>query len=484
MIDASLVARRVAARRLFAIEGDPTARGYGEAFMRTYLPHYARHPVTGAYVPPAAWHDEFDQQVYGTLGQGAREVFLAPRGYAKSTKVSLVTVLIALARQMKQYLLLIQETGPQAKQAMSQVIHELDSNELLLADFPHLARAYVNGRPVADRDDDIAFASGARLQALGAGGSLRGRRNKEQRPDLVLIDDLEDDEHVRTKYQRDKLDEWVSSALIGALGPGADVYMVGTLLHHDAVLARLLDRWNGHRYEAMTDAADYSTTTWPELWPAERLEAARRDMGAAAFSREMLHEPISDEDKVFPRTRYRWRDMRSRLLAAEHGEFPSVKLRLAIDPAIGEKVTNDYTAITTAAQVQPGEYDVLDVWQGRLKQAALIERCCQIDQLWKRYAPVWLVESVAAQAWLAQELRRRGLAVREVRPQKDKLLRAEPVGVLYENGQVYHDEALRDGDFELQMHQFPVAEHDDQVDATVYALTDLASSPTPRITRL
>ena len=178
------IARQRVLLRRFAIQGDPRAPGYGDAFMRTYLPHYSTHPVTGTYVPPAQWHADFDAQVYGTLGSGVRKPFLAPRGFAKSTKVSLATPLICLARDLKKYVLLIQETGPQAKQAMSQIIHELDNNERLLADFPGLKRAYVKGRPVADRDDDIAFASGARLQSLGAGGSLRGRRNQEQRPDL------------------------------------------------------------------------------------------------------------------------------------------------------------------------------------------------------------------------------------------------------------------------------------------------------------
>lgn len=537
------IARERVLLRTFALAGDPTAAGYGDAFMRTYLSHYSTHPVSGIYVPPANWHADFDQQVYGSLGTGVRKPFLAPRGFAKSTKVSLATPLICLARGLKKYVLLIQETGPQAKQAMSQIIHELDNNDRLLADFPGLKRAYVKGRPVADRDDDIAFASGARIQSLGAGGSLRGRRNQEQRPDLVLIDDLEDDEHVRTDYQRDKLDEWVSSALMGALAPGADVFMVGTLLHHDAVLARLMERWGGIRYDAVYDLGVFdefysacveeyiemgkgewqadaimerldpdlieraqATSTWPGWWPAMRLATAKHDMGSAAFSRELLHEPISDEDKVFPRSRFRHRDMKSRLMAADHGEF-NVRLRCVIDPAVGEKSTNDYTAIGVFAQVTVpqrrgagidagypdrnsawlpavGEYDVLDMWQGRLKQAQLIDRCCHFDHVWKRYHPIWVVEKVAFSAWLGQALRDRGLSVREVVPGKDKLLRAEPIGVLYENGQVYHDVALKDGDFELQLHQFPAAKHDDMVDVDVYGLAELAYGKRPKASRL
>jgi hypothetical protein len=58
--------------------------------------------------------------------------------------------------------------------------------------------------------------------------------------------------------QRDKLDHWLSSALLGALAPTGDMYMVGTLLHHDAVLKRLMTRgepWQPKTYQALHRSA-------------------------------------------------------------------------------------------------------------------------------------------------------------------------------------------------------------------------------------
>lgn len=510
--------------RTFAIEGDPNAPGYGAAFMRTYLPHYMRR-TDGTYVPPAEWHADFDRQVFGTLGKGVRRAFLAPRGYAKSTKVSLGTPLIALSRRLKRYPLLVQETGPQAKQAMAAIIHELDTNELLLRDFPHLARAYVDGRPVADRDDDIVFVSGARLQAVGAGGSLRGRRNKEQRPDLVLVDDLEDDEHVRTKYQRDKLDEWTSSALLGALSPDADVYLVGTLLHHDAVLARLMQRgapWRPHTYHAITDRAVFgvlvehvqeavqslvsegglapgewdaelvrsriprgvveavtAASTWPEMWDAMKLAAKRLEMGGAAFSREYLHDPVDESTQKFPRSLYRYRDVSERVEGST--------VAISVDPATSEKSDADYSALSSIAKVgDAAEYDVLDVWRGRVSDDKLIRRITAEYAKWRdRGASVFVVfESVQAQVWGANAMRRAHVPTRSVRPNRDKVLRAVPASVLYENGQVWHAPHLRDGEFEAEMERFPAGEHDDMVDTVTYGLDELASAARPRVRSL
>ncbi len=84
-----------------AIEGDPTEPGYGCHFTATYF------RATSCTLPRGSW----SRQRIGTATStesysarsvsGAREVFLAPRGFAKSTKTSLVTPLICLARQFK-----------------------------------------------------------------------------------------------------------------------------------------------------------------------------------------------------------------------------------------------------------------------------------------------------------------------------------------------------------------------------------------------
>ena len=66
--------------------------------------------------------------------------------------------------------------------------------------------------------------------------------------------------------------------------------------------------------------------------------------------------------------------------------------------------------------------------------------------------------------------------LKTIHAKKNKTLRAEPVVALYEQGRVHHV-----GLFvvlEEEQTSFPVAsEFDDRVDATVYALTELAKAP-------
>ncbi len=453
--------------------------------MRYYLSHYMRD-TNGKLIPPAQWHLAFMQEVFATVGTKHAGAYLAPRGYAKSTIVSLALPTAMMARKLKRYIWLIEDTGGQAAQALQAITAELEANERIKNDFPHLKPTMDHrNRAVADRDDDLVLGpdlrDSIRIQALGAGQKVRGRRHQNERPDLILGDDLENDETVLTKYQREKQDMWLSSAVMGARGPHTDTYIVGTLLHFDAVLARLMKRegWRHKRYDAMTDAGDFSTSTWPEFWTEERLQDQLQQMGWRAFSREVLHQPVNEDEQLFKRGYFKHRD------APIRPEITTI--RIAVDPATGEKSSSDYSAIMVVGRTEsygkPVEYDVLEAWRGRMRGENLQAQVRNVYEKWLQagYRPIVLFEAVQAQVWASQFLQARGMPVRPIRPNRDKVLRAEPAATLYEQGSVFHATELEDGPFELELEQFPSSEFDDLVDALVYALTDLSTSRSMRL---
>ena len=83
-----------------------------------------------------------------------------------------------------------------------------------------------------------------------AGGKrkrLRGARHGNRRPDLVICDDLEDDENIDSPEQREKDRKWFFKAVMKIGGRYTVYIVIGTLLHYDSLLARLLNRpgWQG-----------------------------------------------------------------------------------------------------------------------------------------------------------------------------------------------------------------------------------------------
>lgn len=490
-------------RRAIVVHQGPSHPEFGSAFMRYYLWHYLK--TDDGWVEQAPWHNEFFAAVFGSLGTGALNVYEVHREGAKSTVASLGIALAALGLRLKNYVWIVQETAPQAKQSMDAILSETENNPRVRADFPHLVPLLgKHNRPVADRDDDVIFASGQRLQALGAGQKVRGRRHRQHRPDLAIIDDLENDETVLTRYQRDKLDNWLSSALMGALAKGADLHMLGTPLHSDAVLRRVQKRARARvvKYPAARDWQQcgcyqgpfvdrqppewgYGTEgcptcgglgytgepTWPAWWPMRRLADKREDVGSTPFSREYLLIVTDESRKRFPK---RW---------MQHGERPAptategVFCRIGVDPAIGQKRENDRSAVVVTLRKRGERRRHVDrVWADRVRGSKLKEQVVSIYSYYRElgYNPVVVFEKVQAQAWGAEALEDEGVAVKPVLPSDlgggDKLVRAEAASVHYEEGRVTHNPDLRDSDFENELDEFPDGEHDDYVDALVYAI--------------
>ena len=217
-------------------------------FAAKYFPHYCDYP-------PSRFHKELSAELGRILDapEGQLTAIAAPRGHAKSTWVSLFLVLYCLAYELKWFIVIISEVSSVANQLLTDVKAELEENVGLARDFPHLV-----GIGPEWREDTIITNNGRRVLALGTGKRIRGRRFRQYRPDLWVIDDLENDDHVRSREQREKVHNWLLKAVLKSKGVGrkADALVIGTILHFDSVLARLLDvrkspGWRRFMYKAI-----------------------------------------------------------------------------------------------------------------------------------------------------------------------------------------------------------------------------------------
>jgi predicted phage terminase large subunit-like protein len=87
------------------------------------------------------------------------------------------------------------------------------------------------------------------------------------------------------------------------------------------------------------------------------------------------------------------------------------------------------------------------------------------------------IEAVQHQSTFVREvLSTTSLPARAVRPDKDKVTRSRALAARYESGKVFHvNNAPGVSDLEAEMLAFPNGQHDDMVDALVYA-SDLGGS--------
>jgi hypothetical protein len=130
-------------------------------------------------------------------------------------------------------------TEEQAAEMLESVKAELDANPRLAMDFPEAC-----GQGRVWQATTAITANNIKIRIGGTGKKVRGMKHGPYRPALVFLDDLENDENVRDKTQRDKAEKYVLSAILGLAGPsgGMDVFWVGTSLHYDAAINRVSRR--------------------------------------------------------------------------------------------------------------------------------------------------------------------------------------------------------------------------------------------------
>ncbi len=119
-----------------------------------------------------------------------------------------------------------------------------------------------------------------KVTVAGSGKKLRGLRHGPYRPDLVILDDIENDEMVRNPEQRDKLHNWLTKTVmpLGEAGGKTDIIYIGTILHYDSVLSRTLNNpmWKTARFKAVIQwpANMKLWDEWEELIRNKQPEAA------------------------------------------------------------------------------------------------------------------------------------------------------------------------------------------------------------------
>lgn len=462
---------------------DPV-HGY-DYFVSHYFPHYVR----------SASRSELHDYLFKTLPeilQDPKSVNMAtaaPRGEAKSTLVSQLFTLYCLVTQKKRYALIVMDSINQAYPMLESIKVELEFNQRLRIDFPEVA-----GQGRVWQATTILTKANQKVEIAGSGKKLRGLRHGAYRPDLVVLDDIENDEQVRSAEQRDKLHEWLKKTVLplGVPGEKLDVVYIGTILHYDSVLNRTLaskawktakfkalkkmpddmalwDKWEDfflNEGEAVADAFYHanqaamdkgSEVSWAAR-PILTLMKIRARDGHATFDSEYQNDPLSGDDAMFANSLTYWTELPENLIYFG-----------ALDPSLGKAgASRDPSAILVGGyHRETGKLYVVEAQVKKRLPDLIIE---DVIRMQKQYhCQRWFVETVQFQEFLKDELvkrsAQRGIPVpaTATKPNTDKMLRIESLQPHMVNGLIL----LHSSQATLisQLRHFPKADHDDGPDA-------------------
>lgn len=428
-----------------------------EYFARAYFPEFC-------YLPPCQFHHEqyAEMRRIEKKGGGQTDIIASPRESAKSTIWNTVYGTHNIVYHKKHYIVLVSDSSDQAVDDLKQIKNALEENEYILEDF---------GRLKSDalwRSDAILTKKDVLVCAKGSGKKIRGIKHKQWRPDLIVLDDVENDENVQSPEQRKKLMNWFNKVVMNAGSKNTDIVVIGTILHYDSLLNNLLQKPGYHtkKYKAVIEdnnsplwedwtgiytdlkkskledpetkeklnikeAREFfeahkeemtagSEVIWPEAKDLYYYKCKLIDLGPDAYNSEYQNDPIdSDTSWIKPEDFYYYSSL---------PPLNTLTIKGALDPSMGKNGNSDLSAICTVGIDEDGYMYVIDTDAKRRSPDQQIEDIFKKNELFN-YCEFY-VEDVAFQAYLAANIQKESAKngtyiniVTEPKPKGDKLSR-------------------------------------------------------------
>ncbi len=409
----------------------------------------------------------------------------APRGHAKSTAITFSYVLANILFHSRKFILILSDTEAQAILFLGDLKKELCENEELIALFGIKG---ISQEKDTDSDFIVQFEDGfeARVTAKGSNQKLRGLKWNNFRPDLIIGDDLENEDIVLNPERREKFRRWFSGAVIPSLNKNGIIRIVGTILHMDSQLARLMPKertkgveitplrwlssprsvWLSALYKAHPSMGDFSQVLWPSYKGVEELreyqEHCRGEGLLDTYSAEILNDPVDEAN-----ARFKKGDM----LPMHPQDFEKHKYYyIGTDFATSTAKKTDYSVFVIASMGDDSMLMIEHVIRERMDSHDILETLIQLQ---KTYDPQFfafekgmILNNILSGLKVRQYETDTFLNYETFASSTDKDARASTIKARVKAHRVkFNKEADWYPAFEEELSKFPLSIHDDQVDA-------------------
>lgn len=422
--------------------------------------------------------------------RGPWRLFLAPRGFGKSTILTIVHSVALTLWEPEVRILFGSRAKDQAKDMLSEVkgCYEV----------PHFCELFGDMRGPKWGEFEIVTSLRKRrrkeptILATGADGAVTSKHFE-----YVKADDLVDQKNSRTEGERMRIKTFFYRTLVPCLmmvredGRPGEFDLIGTRYNPDDIYGHVIENdpkftgentmqvpalYNPRTGEAMGEGEEEiraAVSVCEELAPAYDLKSLKISMGSADFDSQFQQSVDRLKGDIFKDTWWQYYDeppvelVRERKLKVYSGS----DLAIEDDPTACEYA--DVVIGVDDSDLNFLIFYVLSIFHKRLTFHAQTERIASLFDLWDpiRHG----VESNGYQkAQLQNVMAVHGAEVGDrcvpVRTQVDKASRGWKLSAKYEAGRVYHRRGAH-GDLEKQLLGLPKAKFNDIFDALDFAIT-------------
>lgn len=472
-----------------------------ETFFQSILrsvdstPHFARTFMPALFSRPfAAQHKE----VFDALDDPSilRLLILAPRGAGKTTDLHAFAARNVLFG-LKKFLLMVGASQGMMEPKTEDLKEFLRDEELVVPLFGRL-HSPETGQIVArqTRKDEWETLSKTVVWAKGAEQRIRGALVHGNRPDLILLDDLENDANIDNAEWRAKIRRFLRNVLEMMIDVSAQNYKIvyiATMLHHDCAPAHIIEeiddaleagdqpRWKVVRFDLCDE---HLNSLWPSFMTTEQIKEEytvyekRHELDD--WYRERRNIP-SDPKGNFTQEMFKYYNDpgdKNALTEQEMNDNPLLHNFILVDPSRTTKAGSSEAAIVGGAiDIRAGKIYHRDEVSGHLDPAQVDEEIILMAARLNSFVVGVEVAGLGLYATqnLKNEIARRALNLNVVElhppggiyaPHKDDRIR-NAILPYYNRGMVYHNrQASRK--LQEQLLTFPKGRKKDVIDAWSY----------------
>ena len=412
-----------------------------------------------------------------------RKAIAAPRGIGKTT-IARTKIKKGIIFREYRFIVYVSNSATSAEMQTENIKRELLTNALIKQLFGNIKTSdYEATDETFSKLAWVAFGH-TFILPRGAGQQVRGLNWAGFRPELVIIDDLEDKETVRSEEQRAKLKEWFHSDLMKTedkYGKPAEFIYIDTIKHEDSLLQNLLDSsdWESIRLSICDEnynSFDPSYMTTEEI--KQEVEEHREKGIIDLFYMERMNMPISTEDAVFKPDFFKYfRDEGDFLRVYEKDKEVVIRTKnlmtvIIVDPAKTVQLHSAESAVVVISVCrETHRIFIREIISEKVRPDALYNN--MFDAVIRHNARILAVEVTSLHQFISQpienEMRVRALFpfYLELKAIGKKEERIASLAPNYRLGYMYHNKD-NCAKLETQLLSFPRSKLWDVMDATAY----------------
>lgn len=313
---------------------------------------------------------------------------MAIEAFRESGKTSLVMIGLPLYRllnpgQKKLYILLIKRSSNEAAKFIKQISEEMQTNPLFSWVIEKVHQDSSNEGGVFEITTKKPFKERIRIEGKGKTSGVRGALWQNQRPDLVILDDIQnnDDMYSETVLTRDW--EWFNSDVM-FLSKRGRVFMIGNNLGESCLIEKVMEKKESLGFDTLKIPVlgNEGESMWPAKYSEQDIEIVRKNAVESdtleVFERELMCRAVSDESRLFPQKFFKYFDpLKTKELSR------SCNIYILTDFAVSQKDTADYRVILVLGVNSDGFWFVFDCDYGRWEADEFISRLFAAVRKWK-----------------------------------------------------------------------------------------------------